>query len=371
MAGTNEIEVLEYVNANIARPKRMTVPEVLAAEELSDTETALLDGAIAGTVVASKAAAYDAAGKLVRSSATPAAAGGNQGAATALTAELNAVTGADNAKGVKLPTAAADSIVVVINTDATSNLLIYPATGAQINALGANNAFTLTPGQRAEFIGRSTVLWYTAAATDTITGLNASAAELNLNNGTTAGTVVASKTVAVDAQKAVDTVRATTERTLGGTAVPGAASVQTEITKAVTAFTDTTAKDVFTVTVPNAAHAAGIEVDCLGVLGAGGAVGAGEGSMRTKYVIALARTAGVDCVVGVSSAVGAANANVAGGNAVTSVVVTASAMTGAVGETQTFTIKVAITKAGGASDNHTLVASARILNQNATGVTLA
>lgn len=367
------VKLHEAVNANVHKIVDKSVDQLLDEEQgIQTAEQQLLDGALAGTVVVSKAAAYDAYGKLFASSATPAAAGANLAAATQLTAQFNAVTGADGAKGVKLMTPAADEVAAVLNTDPTNNLLVYPsAAGTQINALGAGNAFTLTPGQLAIFIGRSATLWYTAAATDTITGLTASAAELNLNDDAVAGTVVASKTMVADAQKAVDTLRATTDRTLGGTGVPGAASVQTEITKAVTAFSDTVAKDVFTVTVPNAAHAAVIEVDCLGVMGAGGAVGAGESSRNSKYQITLARTAGVDCVATVSSAIGGAASNVAGAAAITSVVVTASAMAGAVGATQTFTIKVAITKAGGAGDNHTLVASARVLNQNATGVTIA
>ena len=199
-----------------------------------------------------------------------------------------------------------------------------------------------------------------------------SSAELDLLDGSVAGTAVASKALSLDAQKAVDTLRATGNMTLGGTGVPGAATTQTEITKAVTAFTDTTAKDVFTVTIPNAVHAAVIEVDSLGSMGAGGAIGAGESCKNSKYHVTVARTAGVNAVATVSAEVGTgAAATVAGAAAITSVVVTASAVAGAVGDPNTFTIKVAITKAGGAGDNHTLVASARILNKNATGITIA
>lgn len=372
---TLDTSVIQNSNLSIEHKKviRNFVDILNAAVDAAATEAeiALLTNAVAGTVVASKAAIYDAAGKLFRSSATVAAAGTTVADATAMTAELNAVTGADGTVGVLLPVAAANEVVVVVNTDASNALKVYAVTGSQINALGSTVAYSVTPGQVAIFIGRSATLWYTAAASDTITGLTASAAELNLNDTAVAGTVVASKTMVADAQKAVDTLRTTTDLNLGGTGVPGAASVQTEITKAVTAFTDTVAKDVFTVTVPNATHAAVIEVDALGVMGAGGAVGAGESSRNVKYQITLARTAGVGCVATVSSAIGGAAATVAGAAAITSVVATASAMTGAVGAEQTFTIKVAITKAGGAGDNHTLVAAARVLNQNATGVTIA
>lgn len=357
-----------------AAAEALTIYRVDGLADLTATGTELnfLDGVAAGTVLASKAAIYDAAGKLVRSSATVAAAGADLAGATQLTAELNTVTGADGAMGVKLPVATADSVVVVINEGA-ANLLVYPATaGAQVNALGAGNPFTITPGQQGIFVGRSAVLWKVAAATDTIAGLTSTAAELNYNDITALGQVDASKTVTADANKSVDTLRARTDRTLGGTGVPGGATVQDEITKAVTAFSDTVAKDVFTVTIPNAAHAAVIEVDCLGVLGAGGAIGAGESCKNSKYHVTVARTAGVNAVAAVSAEVGTGAAStVAGGQAVTSVVVTASAVAGAVGDPNTFTIKVAITRAGAGADNHTLAATARILNQNATGITIA
>lgn len=136
-------------------------------------------GGLPGAVVNSKAAIYDSAGKLYRSSATPAAAGTLISDATVLTAEFNAVTGANGTAGVKLPVAAANEIVVVINTNASSNLLVYPVAASQINALGASNPFTITPGQSATFIGRSATLWLVAAATDTVTGLTATAADLN------------------------------------------------------------------------------------------------------------------------------------------------------------------------------------------------
>lgn len=191
------------------------------------------------------------------------------------------------------------------------------------------------------------------------------------NAVTAAGTVEASKVLVVDAQKALDTLRATGTLNLGGTGVPGAASVQTELTKAVTAFADTVAKAVFTVTVPNAAHAAFIEVDCLGVLGAGGAIGAGEATFASKYRVGLARTAGVNVVAAVSSVIGGVAATVAGGDAITSVVVTVSAITGAVGATNTFTINVAITRSGAGATNHTGLFVARLANQNITGVTIA
>ena len=161
------------------------IDEIAALSGLDSTELGFINGAASGAATASKAAVYDAAGKLYRSSATPAAAGTAITDATVLTAEFNAVTGANGAAGVKLPVAAADETVTIVNTNASNNLLVYPVAASQINALGASNPFTITPGQASTFIGRSATLWYVAAATDTIAGLTASAAELNkLDNAT-------------------------------------------------------------------------------------------------------------------------------------------------------------------------------------------
>ena len=202
-------------------------------------------------------------------------------------------------------------------------------------------------------------------------GVTASAAEINVLHSVTAGTARASSGVVLDAAKSVDVGQVTTLRSLGGTGVPGAAAVQSEMTKKVTGLSNASATDVLTVTVPNAQHAALIDIDILGILGAGGSIGAGESFILSKYQIVVGRTAGVATVAVVSTAIGGANGYVASGDHMTSAVVTVSTMTGATSATQTFTIKVAITKASGASDNHVAVVSARILNENATGITIA
>lgn len=161
----------------------------------------------------------------------------------------------------------------------------------------------------------------------------------------------------------------TAMRFLGG--YPAGAKSLAEITKAVAGLADTVATAAFTVTVPNGQHTAAIIIDALGVMGAGGAVGAGETSRLSEYQVVVTRTSGLAAVATVSSAVGGVQSKVAGADNITSVVVTCSAMTGANSATQTFNILVAITKAGGSADNHTLVAVARLLNQRATGITIA
>ena len=162
---------------------------------LAPTEIGYLDGALPGTATASKTAIYDSAGKLVKNVAAPAAAGNSQATATAITKNLNAVTGADGTKGVKLPIGAAGDEIVVINTDAAQVLKVYPETGGQINALGADAAISIGPGKAASFICTALLQWY---APDEAT-IVATTTELNLVDGAAAGTVAAGKAAVYDA----------------------------------------------------------------------------------------------------------------------------------------------------------------------------
>ena len=143
----------------------------------------------------------DSAGKLPLASATVAATGTIISDATALTEQINVITDADGAKGVILPVATEDSVVIVINSNASSDLLVYPVLLSQINALEASSAFTVSSGQTATFVGRSATLWNTAEMSNVVVGLTASGAELNVLDGVTAGTVTASKGLVVDASK--------------------------------------------------------------------------------------------------------------------------------------------------------------------------
>lgn len=88
-------------------------------------------------------------------------AGGGQGSATQLSAEVNFVTTVASAgDSVKLPTAALGVRVTVHNTTGTS-CNVFPASGGAINALGTNNAFALGANTTATFDGSSGTQWYT------------------------------------------------------------------------------------------------------------------------------------------------------------------------------------------------------------------
>ncbi len=163
------------------------------------------------------------------------------------------------------------------------------------------------------------------------------------------------------------TVDALAYRINGGAGAVGSAD---KIQKSVAAIADATLTTILTITIPNAAHSATIRVSQVGSIGAGGAIGANEASASNSYYVTVTRTAGVNATAAISAAFGAAATAVAGATTVTSVV-TLAAVVGAVGASNTIPIQVTITKAGGASANHTCQVISEVLNANATGITVA
>ncbi len=150
----------------------------------------------------------------------------------------------------------------------------------------------------------------------------------------------------------------------------GAVTSRCELNKAVASIANNTATDVLTVTIPNAAHSCQLYIELCGSLGAGGAIGANEASATNAYTVTFTRTAGVNAVGAISAASGASACAVAGAATVTCVG-TLSAVTGAVGASNSFTIKVTIARSAGSSTNHTCLVYAKMMNANATGITIA
>ncbi len=87
------------------------------------------------------------------------AAGTDQATATALTTSINDMGTVGSGTGVVLPTAIAGMEVSVYNHGGNA-LLIYPALGAQIDALGTNSPFTLSVGIINRLIAFSSTQWY-------------------------------------------------------------------------------------------------------------------------------------------------------------------------------------------------------------------
>ena len=87
--------------------------------------------------------------------------GVTQGAAVALTKQLNVITTSINgANSAVLPTPTAGTSIKIVNTSANS-VNVFPASGGTINSLAANAAFVLTANSRVEFSASSSTQWYT------------------------------------------------------------------------------------------------------------------------------------------------------------------------------------------------------------------
>jgi hypothetical protein len=145
-------------------------------------------------------------------------------------------------------------------------------------------------------------------------------------------------------------------------ALPGAAGNRTTAAKLLTSMTDNTATDAITVTVPNAAHCAGIFV------WASGSLGDCDSTHTQGYFIAVSRLSGATTLTTVSTAFGSAKNTGATADATTTIAVSANA--GAVGATQTFTITAKVAKSTGSAANHICNVYAQIVNGKSTGITM-
>jgi hypothetical protein len=91
------------------------------------------------------------------------ATGSAQSDALAIIRPVNEFTTVAASTGTRLPAATAGVRVVIRNSGA-NNLKVYPASGAQINNLGTNAAFTLDTVTTLEYIAMSATQWYTMNA---------------------------------------------------------------------------------------------------------------------------------------------------------------------------------------------------------------
>lgn len=151
---------------------------------------------------------------------------------------------------------------------------------------------------------------------------------------------------------------------LGG--VAAGATTRRSVVKKVTGIADNTATDVFTVTIPNANHAAAIR---LQFLSSNGSTDAFESSRCASGHVVVARTSGANAVTTAAAIDDAAIATVAAG-ATHLLTYGVSAVAGAAGASNTFTIQVTIDDSGNLGSNQ-VVAVAELLNSEATGITIA
>ena len=198
-------------------------------DTLSETELAFTDGVTAGTGLASKALVLDSSGNVIMpdngvfgmSRVSVAAIGADAAGAAVLADQVNVVTASNGAKGVALPAAAiTEGPIWVINSVAASALLVYPVSGGD-DTINGSASVTLGPAQMAMFIPTSATEWYCpgmAIALPTV-------AEINVLDGATAGTGVASKAMVRDASNEMD-------------GVPVAESQSVDLSQKVTLFDD-------------------------------------------------------------------------------------------------------------------------------------
>ncbi len=178
--------------------------ELAALDNIAAADLAKIDGITNGTGAPEKAAVLDssgnfampAAGHFAFSRATIAAAGSGASDAAVLTGQMNVVTGADDAKGVALPAAAATiGPVWVVNDSSTASLLVYPVNGGNdnINALAEDAAFRVGPGKSAMFLPTSATQWYVEDQADGVEQLIIPICG-NAKVGATAGWVITAGT---------------------------------------------------------------------------------------------------------------------------------------------------------------------------------
>jgi hypothetical protein len=127
---------------------------------ISGAEIGLLDTATAGSITASKVVSRDAGKRIPFETAVPAGAGNTTANATVLTADVNLVTGADGTVGVRLPASVLGMRIEVVNTVTSALLKVYPSTGGQINAAGADVAFELAASRTGTFVCTAADVWH-------------------------------------------------------------------------------------------------------------------------------------------------------------------------------------------------------------------
>ena len=156
------------------------------------------------------------------------------------------------------------------------------------------------------------------------------------------------------------------QSTVGVASTTGLATTATRLTKKVTGIADNTATDVLTVTIPNANHAGAVKVTFLS---SNGSTDAFESSRVATGHVVFARTTGVVTVVTAVALADAGIATVAAG-ATHTLAYAASAVAGAAGASNSFTIQVTIDDSGNLGSNQVVV-MAELINAEATGATIA
>jgi hypothetical protein len=147
----------------------------------------------------------------------------------------------------------------------------------------------------------------------------------------------------------------------------GAATSKNQLLIKKTAIADNTATDLITVTVPNGEHAAAIRLVFLASLGTG--TDTFESSRCAEGMVVLARKTGVNVVGAAATLTLEQIATTSGGGTLT-LAYDLGSVSGAVGATNTFTIRATLVATGTITDLQCVVL-AELINAEASGVTIA
>jgi hypothetical protein len=207
-----------YVAKDTAQTATAAEVNKLASLAATAAEIELVNTVTAGSITASKVVTRTAAQGIPLATLVVAAAGANASNGTALTKDINLVTGADNTTCVVLPVGVIGECITVVNTVSNKVLPVFPVGVENINAAGAGVVFTMGPARAAQFICTAAATWYVSgeaagtanvAEQNILTGVTATATELNYTDVTTIGVAQASKAVVLDAAAHIDAVKTT------------------------------------------------------------------------------------------------------------------------------------------------------------------
>jgi hypothetical protein len=141
------------VTSNVATANQTTVSGATGAVTIGLSSTLVAPGSLQVTTSLQTSATN-----------TISAAGTTQGTGTVLTTDYNVVTTTASGTGVVLPAGLAGRTVTVVNRGANA-LLVYPASGAQIDVLGANVAVSVIVNGTLEVTAISATQWYIVSNT--------------------------------------------------------------------------------------------------------------------------------------------------------------------------------------------------------------
>lgn len=194
--------------------------------------------------------------------------------------------------------------------------------------------------------------------------------QLHLNSSSLyvdeSGTALSGAELAALDAKVLDTL-AVAAPVVGTSTTAGSATQVTSRVIKKTGIADNTATDVITVTVPNANAAAAIRLTIVGSLGTG--TDTFESTRVAVGTVVIARQAGANAVATAVALTNAGIATVSGGGTLT-LAYDLGSVSGAVGATNTFTIRVTLVKTGTITDLQAVI-FAEVINAEASGVTIA